>query len=67
MGTRIEWISWQKGMTLVPIKKIIEEPNPTMRQSLTREWREAKLAELNYVGLTVSCILQPLAIYLKPN
>ncbi|OAL32805.1 hypothetical protein AYO20_07762 [Fonsecaea nubica] len=52
-GMCLPWIlPWQKNMTLDPIQKLVTAAKDDERRQLTRYWRESKLAELNYVGLT---------------
>lgn len=36
-----------------PIDKFVKEQDDDTRRNLAKEWRETKLAELNYVGITV--------------
>ena len=50
----LPWVlPWQKNMTYDPIDKFVKQPDNFIRRTLAREWREAKLAELSYVGITV--------------
>lgn len=46
-------LPWQKDMTSDPIDKFVKEQDNATRRGLAKDWREAKLAELNYVGITV--------------
>lgn len=46
-------LPWQKNMTYDPIDEFVKEADEATRRTLAKEWREAKLAELNYVGITV--------------
>ena len=51
----LPWVlPWQKNMTYDPIDKFVKQPDSVIRRTLAREWRDAKLAELNYVGITVN-------------
>jgi hypothetical protein len=46
-------LPWQKNMTSDPIDRFVKEQDDDIRRKLAKDWREAKLAELNYVGITV--------------
>ena len=46
-------LPWQESMTLDPIRQVLSASAPNGDER-TRAWRDAKLAELSYVGLTVS-------------
>ncbi|KAF2118060.1 hypothetical protein BDV96DRAFT_685665 [Lophiotrema nucula] len=49
-------LPWQKHLTRSPLEKIVHEINPADRRNLARFWREAKLAELSFVGLTSALV-----------
>ncbi|KIW85890.1 hypothetical protein Z517_01283 [Fonsecaea pedrosoi CBS 271.37] len=61
-GMCLPWIlPWQKNMTLDPIQKLVTAAKDDDRRQLTRNWRESKLAELNYVGLTSALVTSAFA------
>ena len=44
---------WQKSMTLDPLAQLLNAPE-ILRNEKTRDWKDAKLAELSFIGLTVT-------------
>ncbi|KAI7772992.1 hypothetical protein LA080_012583 [Diaporthe eres] len=44
-------------MTVKPIQDIVRRENDAQRRQLTRLWREAKINELNFVGITMKSAL----------
>ncbi|KAK3708547.1 hypothetical protein LTR37_011442 [Vermiconidia calcicola] len=53
-------LPWQESMTLDPIRQVLSAPAPN-EDERTRAWRDAKLAELSYVGLTSGLITAAVA------
>lgn len=56
----LSMLPWQEGMTLEPVRQLLNATGQT-QQERTRIWKDAKLAELHYFGLTSALIAASLS------